>query len=196
MNRSLTPHRAAALATAALVLLALVVLLAMDRPPICPCGSVKLWHGVVQSNENSQQVSDWYSFSHVTHGLIMYAAAWLLWRRWKLLGGRPARWALPIAVAIEAAWEIVENTPMIIDRYREATAALGYEGDSIVNSLADIAMMAVGFLLARNLPLWLSIAIVAALELIPLLIIRDNLTLNVWMLLLPTDWLREWQAAA
>ena len=85
---------------------------------------------------------------------------------------------------------------MVIDRYREATAALGYEGDSILNSLADVAMMAVGFLLARKLPVWASIAIVLALELIPLFTIRDNLTLNVWMLLLPTDWLKEWQSAA
>ena len=173
-----------------------VTLYLMDRPPICPCGTVKLWHGVVQSNQNSQQITDWYSFSHVTHGLIMYAAAWLLWVRLKLLGGSLQRWALPIAVVIEAAWEIVENTPMIIDRYREATIALGYSRDSILNSMSDIMMCAIGFLAARRLPWWASVLTVAVLELVPLIVIRDNLTLNIWMLLAPNDAILAWQAGA
>jgi hypothetical protein len=193
MLRRLTPHRAAALATVGLVLIALVVLLAMGRPPICPCGSVKLWHGVVQSNQNSQQITDWYSFSHVTHGLIMYAAAWLLWSRWKLLGGRPARWALPIAVVVEAAWEIVENTPMIIDRYREVTVSWGYTGDSVLNSVSDIGWMIAGFLLASRLPAWASVALALAFELFTLWVIRDNLTLNVLMLFWPLEAVRQWQ---
>src|SRR5690606_9124900 len=131
--RRLLPHRAAWLATLLIVALAVALLFAMDRPPICTCGEVKLWHGVVQSNGNSQHVTDWYSPSHFTHGLIMYFFAWLLWRRWKLFGGRPARWALPIAVLVEAAWEVIENTPMVIDRYRAVTVSWGYTGDSILN---------------------------------------------------------------
>ena len=193
MNRRLTPHRAAAIVTFALVLIALVVLFAMGRPPICPCGSVTLWHGVVQSNQNSQQVTDWYSFSHVTHGLIMYAAAWLVWTRWKLFGGAPARWALPIAVVVEAAWEIVENTSMIIDRYREVTVSWGYTGDSVVNSISDIGWMIAGFLLASRLPAWVSIGLAVAFELFTLWAIRDNLTLNVLMLFWPLEAVRQWQ---
>ena len=99
-----------------------------------------------------------------------------------------------IALFVEAAWEVTENTPMIIDRYREATTAIGYTGDSVINSLSDIAMMALGFLAARRLPLWASIAIVLVLELVPLFVIRDNLTLNVWMLLAPNDAIRAWQS--
>ena len=194
MKSRLTPHRAAALATAALVLMALAILLAMGRPPICPCGSVKLWHGVVQSNQNSQQVTDWYSFSHVTHGLIMYAVAWLLWVWLGLFGGKPARWALPIAVVVEAAWEIVENTPMIIDRYREVTVSWGYTGDSVVNSISDIGWMIAGFLLASRLPAWVSVLLAVFFELFTLWAIRDNLTLNVVMLFWPLEAIRQWQA--
>ena len=182
---SLLPHRRALVTAIAIWAYCGFILFAMQRPAICACGTVKLWHGVVQSNQNSQQITDWYSFSHVTHGLIMYAAAWLLWTRWKLLGGRPARWALPIAVAVEAAWEIVENTPMIIDRYREVTVSWGYTGDSVVNSIADIGWMIAGFLLASRVPTWVSVALAAAFELFTLWAIRDNLTLNVLMLFWP-----------
>ena len=113
--RSLLPHSRAVFATFAIVVAAAAILLAMGRVPICTCGTVKLWHGVVESAENSQQLTDWYSLSHFIHGLIMYFVAWLLWRKWRLLGGRPAPFALPIAVLVEAAWEISENTPMVID---------------------------------------------------------------------------------
>jgi hypothetical protein len=134
-------------------------------------------------------LADWYSFSHVVHGLLFYAGLWLLFRKW------PVDRRFLAALAIEAAWEIVENTPMIINRYREETAALGYTGDSVLNSVSDIAMMALGFLVARRLPAWWSVAIVIGLELIPLIVIRDNLTLNVWMLLAPNDSIRAWQAS-
>ena len=190
----LTPHRTAAIATVGLVLLALAILLAMGRPPICPCGEVKFWHGVVQSNQNSQQITDWYSFSHVIHGLLFYAAAWFLFVKRALFGGRLARWALPIAVVVEAAWEIFENTPMIIDRYREVTVSWGYIGDSVLNSVADIGWMIVGFLLAGRLPVWVSVAMAVVFELFTLWAIRDNLTLNVLMLVWPLDAVREWQA--
>jgi hypothetical protein len=164
------------------------IMLAMGRPPICACGTVTLWGPVGPTQ--SQMLADWYSASHVVHGFLFYAALRLLWRRASI-----ERHFLT-ALIVEAAWEIAENTPMMIDRYREATIALGYSGDSILNSTSDIAMMALGFLAARRLPLWASIAIVLALEIVPLLVIRDNLTLNVWMLLAPNDAVLAWQAGA
>lgn len=193
MQLSLLPHRKAVLATAVVFLASAAILLAMDRPPICECGTVKLWHGVVQSSENSQHLTDWYSPSHFTHGLIMFFLAWLLWDKWRLFGGAPARWALPIAVVIEAAWEIMENTPMVIDRYREVTISWGYAGDSMVNSLADIGWMIVGFLVAARIPWQASLAIALFFEAFTAWAIRDNLTLNVLMLFWPLEAVRQWQ---
>jgi hypothetical protein len=167
---------------------AAAVLLATGRPPICTCGQVALWGPV--GPHQSQMIADWYSFSHVVHGLLFYAALWLFARSW------PVERRFLVALLVEAAWEVIENTPMVIDRYREATAALGYTGDSVINSVSDIAMMALGFLAARKLPVWGSILFLLALEVVPLIVIRDNLALNVWMLLAPSDWIREWQSAA
>jgi hypothetical protein len=130
---------------------------------------------------------DWYSFSHIVHGLLFYALLWLAVRRW------PVEWRFAIALAAEAVWELAENTPFVIDRYRAATAALGYSGDSILNSLSDISMMALGFLLARKLPLWWAVVLLLLLELVPLFVIRDNLFLNVWMLLAPSEAVLAWQ---
>ena len=192
----LRPHRTAILVSLAIAVTAIAILLAMGRPPICTCGTVELWHGKVQSAGNSQHIADWYAPSHFTHGLIMAGVAWLLWSKWRLFGGRPARWALPIAVAVESLWEISENTPAVIDRYREATAAFGYTGDSVLNSAADIGWMVLGFLLALRLPAWASVSLGLFLELLALWAIRDNLTLNVVMLLYPIDAIRDWQAAA
>ncbi len=172
-----------------IVVLAAAVLLWMGRNPICECGYVKFWHGETVSSENSQHIADWYTPSHILHGLVFYAFLWLILRR-ASLGSR-----FVIATAIEAAWEIAENTDTIIDRYREATIALDYYGDSILNSVADIAWMWVGFVLARVLPVWASVLLFIAAELIVGAIIRDGLTLNVIMLLAPQDWIREWQMA-
>jgi hypothetical protein len=165
---------------------AATILIAMGRPPICTCGRLALWGAVGPTQ--SQMLADWYSPSHVVHGLLFYAILWAIARRW------PVEWRFLAALAIESAWEIVENTPMVIDRYRTATAALGYSGDTVVNSLSDIAMMAVGFLAARKLPLRAALLLLAALELVPLLVIRDNLTLNVWMLLAPNRAILAWQS--
>ena len=177
-------------ATAALVIIAAAaaILLAMGRNPICTCGTVALWVGERDSPRTSQMLSDWYSFSHIVHGLLFYAGLWLVARRW------PIQWRFLTALLIEAAWEVTENTPFVIDRYRTATTALGYTGDSVLNSLSDITMMAIGFVLARKLPLWAAILLLLVLELIPLFVIRDNLTLNVWMLLAPNAAVQAWQA--
>ena len=184
--------RSARAAAAAILLMAATaaLLTLMGRPSICTCGSIDLWVGQVNSSRTSQMLSDWYSPSHIVHGFLFYAALALAARKW------PIERRFLASLTIEAAWEIVENTPMIINRYREATAALGYTGDSVLNSLSDIAMMGFGFLLARRLPAWASIAIVLVLELVPLLVIRDNLTLNVWMLLAPNETLKVWQTGA
>ena len=171
----------------AILAIAICILWAMGRPPICTCGSVTLWGKVGPTQ--SQMLSDWYSPSHIVHGFLFYVALTWLWRK------APVERRFLAALVIEAAWEIAENTPMIIDRYREATMALGYSGDSILNSASDIAMMALGFLTARRLPIWASIALVLLLELVPLIVIRDNLTLNVIMLLAPSDAILDWQNA-
>lgn len=193
-GNKLWPHGRAWIASLVLALLAVAILFAMDRPPMCECGSIKLWHGVVESSENSQHITDWYAPSHFTHGLIMAFFAWLFWSKWKLFGGKPARWALPIAVVVESAWEIAENTPLIINRYRDVTISWGYSGDSIVNSAADIGWMTLGFLIALKLPPWASVALGLFLELLALAVIRDNLTLNVIMLLYPVEGIAAWQA--
>jgi len=180
--------RRAALAAIAILVLAAAVLLAMGRNPICTCGAIQLWVAGRDSPRTSQMLSDWYSFSHIVHGFLFYAGLWLVAREW------PIERRFLLALLIEVAWEITENTPMVIDRYRTATAALGYTGDSVINSMSDIGMMVLGFLAARKLPLWVSVAAVLLLELVPLLAIRDNLTLNVWMLLWPSEAMRTWQA--
>jgi hypothetical protein len=193
---SLLPHRRALILAILIALYAGFILFAMGRPPICTCGTVKLWHGVVQSAENSQHLADWYTFSHVIHGLIFFAGAHLLWRRLQMFDGAPTRWALPIAVALEASWELLENSPRVIDRYRSVTASFGYSGDSIVNSMADIGWMALGFWIASRLPWKASLALALAFELLTLAVIRDNLTLNVLMLVYPVEAIRDWQAMA
>lgn len=169
----------------AVVAVAIAALLAMGRPLICTCGQLDLWGEV--GPEQSQMLADWYSPSHVVHGLLLYALL-----SWTVPSWSQRRRFLS-ALAIEALWEVIENTPVIIDRYREATAALGYSGDSIVNSVSDVAMMAAGFWLASRLPVWASVALVVALELAALLAVRDNLTLNIWMLLFPNEAIRAWQ---
>lgn len=182
--RVFTAPGVAAIAGAAL--LAAIVLLAMGRPAFGPPG-FGVWVWDIWSPANSQYLLDPYSFSHLIHGFLFFGLLHLIAR------GLPLERRLLIAVVLEAAWEVLENSPIIIDRYRAATIAVGYEGDSVMNSMSDLLMMALGFLAASRLKLWQSVGVILAMELGCLILFRDNLTLNVLMLVWPLKAIKEWQ---
>lgn len=162
--------------------------LSMGRHPICTCGAIELWVNARDSPKTSQMLADWYSLSHIVHGLLFYALLWLVMRR------SPIARRFLAALLIEVSWEVIENTPFVIDRYRETATALGYSGDSVLNSVSDMLMMCIGFFAARRLPVWGSLLLLIALELVPLFVIRDNLTLNIWNLVAPNPAIQAWQA--
>jgi hypothetical protein len=184
------PNGAYAAAAIGLVCLAAAIELAMGRVPWCKCGYVKLWHGVVQSSENSQHLTDWYTFSHIIHGMGFYFLLWLVARR------MPADARFVLAVLLEASWEVLENTPMVINHYRAATISLDYFGDSVINSMSDIGAMMAGFWLARRIPVWASIGLIVVMEVAVAAIIRDNLALNILMLVYPLEAVKRWQMGA
>jgi hypothetical protein len=176
------------LVTLGIILVTAAYLIWIGREPICKCGYIKLWHGEVVSSENSQHISDWYTPSHVIHGFLFFGLLWLVARRLSF------GWKLAIATLIEAAWEIVENSDAVIERYRTVTISLDYYGDSVLNVVADIAAMIIGFWLASKLPVWATVALIVLFEAVTIWLIRDGLALNVLMLLYPLDWVAEWQA--
>ena len=175
------------LAIVASFVAAAILLRLEGRLWMCACGNIRIWAGQVCSSDNSQHFLDPYSFTHVLHGfLFFWLIAWLV-PRWN------AYWQLTLAIAIEALWEIFENTNFIIDRYRSETAALGYNGDTVVNSFGDILCCLLGFMIARRLGLRRSLIVFAALELVLIVWIRDSLLLEILMLVFPVDAIRALQ---
>lgn len=163
------------------------ILYSMGRVISCTCGKITFWQGNIWSSENSQQLSDWYTFSHLIHGFLLYWFFSGVAKKWKV------ETRLIITLLIEASWEILENSPIIINRYRAQTASLDYFGDSVINSLSDIFACLVGFWLAGRLPVWASVVVVILMELIVGYVIRDNLTLNIVMLIHPIQAIKDWQ---
>ncbi len=181
--------KTAALAGIALVLAQAAMLFLFGQPTICECGTIKLWEGTVLSSGNSQHLSDWYTFSHIVHGFIFYGL--LAW----LVPGIPVRVRLLIALGVEVAWEVLENTPMVIQHYREQALAQGYTGDSILNSVMDTLWMVAGFVFARKYSWWTTVGVAVVFEVFVLYMIRDNLTLNVINLIYPVQSIAEWQSS-
>jgi hypothetical protein len=175
------------LSMVAVVGAAAVLLRLEGRLWICSCGKLLIWVGQVCSSNNSQHFLDPYSFTHVLHGVLFFwVIAWLLPRL-------KSSWQLILAIMVEAAWEVLENTNFIIERYRNATAALGYNGDTVVNSLGDILCCILGLMIARRLGFRRSLIAFATLEFVLILWIRDSLLLEILMLVLPLNALRAWQ---
>lgn len=165
-----------------------VALLALfGQPWYCACGYIKVWEGVVLSVGNSQHITDWYTYSHIIHGFLFYALFW------RLFPHAPVWVRFLLALGLESSWEVLENTPWVINHYREQALAAGYVGDSILNSFSDSVAMLVGFVLAWRLPVWVIVATALILEAMVGYTIRDNLTLNIVNLLYPSDVVSTWQ---
>ena len=186
----MTRSRLPLLFTVMIILVTAFYLLWIGREPICKCGYIRLWHGETMSSENSQHISDWYTPSHLIHGFLFYGILWLFARR--MAWG----WRLAVATLVESAWEVLENSDWIIERYREVTISLDYYGDSVLNTVADILAMLVGFWLAGRLPVWMTVTLIIGFEALTIFLIRDGLALNILMLVFPLNAVRDWQGGA
>ena len=166
-----------------------LALAAMGHPWICKCGTVKLWHGEVFSAENSQHLTDWYTFGHINHGLLFFGLFWLIAR------SRGLDWRLLAVGVTGLLWEVGENTDLVINRFREVTISLDYYGDSVINSVADSVFMVLGFLIAARVPVWATAALVLGAEVLTTGLVRDGLALNTLMLIYPIEAVKDWQMA-
>ena len=189
MTRKTIDRRKLAPVVATIAILPLMALLlwAEGRMLLCACGEFKVWIGDTCSSSNSQQLFDPYSFTHILHGFVLFWLIALIFRRLK------PGWQFSLAVALEAAWEVFENTRFVIEHYRAETAALGYQGDTIVNSFGDLICAIVGYLVARQLGLRRSLIVFFVIEVILAVWIRDGLLLQLVMLLRPVESVKLWQ---
>ena len=194
MSVATAPNSSAHRVTTVCLLIALTLVAAqaltlwlMGQPPICKCGTLRLWSGDIWSAENSQQLTDWYTSSHLLHGVLFYALLWLVAPR------TPVAVRFLLAIGLEVSWELLENSPLMIERYRKSALAQGYSGDSIVNSVSDTLSAALGFAAARALPVRLTVVLVIVIEVTVGYVIRDNLTLNVVQLVHPSELISQWQ---
>jgi hypothetical protein len=188
-SQTWTASRPYVLTAVALMAVQTIALYAMGLPPICRCGYVALWHGNPSGPETSQHILDWYTYTHVLHGFAFYFLAWLAAPRLTTV----QRFAL--AIGLEAGWEVFENTPMVMERYRQGALAQGYFGDSILNSVADTVAAVIGYILAWRAPVSVVVGLVIVSELIAGYAIRDGLVLNLVQLIYPTEAVSRWQAA-
>jgi hypothetical protein len=179
-----------------IVAIQIFTLYAMGREPICNCGFIKFWEGDVMSSSNSQQIADWYTFSHIIHGFIFYGFfIWVSRKFFQKTGGLPLGLIFIGAVLLETGWEIIENSTWIIDYYRNNTVSLGYIGDSILNSVFDVVWMSAGFFLVRKIPVWATISLIIVFELMTGYFVRDGLALNILMFIYPSEAIKAWQTA-
>lgn len=182
-RRSLRPW----LAIVALLLLTILQLYRQGRLWICACGEVFFWSGDIWSSDNSQHLFDPYTFTHIEHGF------WFLWILLLIVPKMAPAWQLWIALALESVWEIIENTEFIIQRYREVTVSLDYFGDTILNSVSDILICGLGFVIARQLGFRRTFVLFVVMEVVLMIWIRDSLILNILMLIYPIDAIKAWQ---
>lgn len=173
----------------AICVITAVINLSMGRLPFGPDGRIGLWEGNIWSDEQSQRIADPYTFSHMIHGMLFYGFLWLVAPK------MPVRYRFLAALLMEASWEVLENSPIIINRYREVTISLGYVGDSVLNSVSDIFFAGLGFVFAWRARLSVIVCVILAMEIGTAIWVRDNLTLNVIMLVHPIEAIKEWQSA-
>lgn len=177
-----------------IIIVQIFTLYFMGRELICECGVIKFWEGDVMSSSNSQQIADWYTFSHIIHGFIFYGLlTWISKKFFKKSGGLPLGLIFIGAVLLETGWEIIENSTWIIDYYRNNTVSLGYIGDSILNSVFDVIWMVIGFVMARKFPVWFTVALIIIFEVMTGYFVRDGLLLNILMFIYPAEFIKTWQ---